>query len=657
MPKGPFNFAPKQSTSSPMKQAVGTEETNKFFNPVRTPGDEQGWDKVSPNLKSVVKELASMIFSDAGANKIIVTGTKGAGKSFLVNTFLRRREVLSTISKKDWTFVESNRANNMVKLSQLGEDPIKDYFHDDLDFYGLQEDSVCLVTDCPKTAFELAFTESAIIFEVDVDELKAIQESSVGRALTNFQVLNVDDVCEPRDALRDTIVDNLLPQMNSLYRDAPEEWMVDEFLDFYNGKILSENESDGYDCIPVGLWATAFSRAYGVFVVERMDAAPDNVFTFDQAVDKSSEYCVSILKMASDTIEKNRSIESEIEAMMGPLLAGMTGGSNKDESVDDEPKTFADIEDLNKALDSAVVGQEKALSQIKDSLIVPMAGLNDSNRPLKSMIFLGPTGVGKTKTAQIIAENLYTEPVKLIRMDMSEYQQEHEVSKLFGAPPGYVGSMNDGLLTGEVKRNPYSVVLFDEVEKAHPKIFDALLQILDAGRLTNNDGTVVDFSKTVVLMTSNLGSAEMNKNKIGFLNSGPVGASGSASTTESIVHTAMKDFFRPEMIARIDEKVVFDTLPDEAVKKIIRNEIVAVQDRMRNAGYVLYKPSDDILNYVMNDANVRQYGAREVKRVVHSKVISPLATAILKKENKNKGNIVRINKKKDGSFSVTVNKR
>jgi ATP-dependent Clp protease ATP-binding subunit ClpB len=268
-------------------------------------------------------------------------------------------------------------------------------------------------------------------------------------------------------------------------------------------------------------------------------------------------------------------------------------------------------------LHKRVVGQDEAVSAVANAIRRSRSGLSDPNRPYGSFLFLGPTGVGKTELCKALAAFLFDSEEHLIRIDMSEYMEKHSVSRLIGAPPGYVGYDEGGQLTEQVRRKPYSVILFDEVEKAHPDVFNVFLQILDEGRLTDGQGRKVDFKNTVLVMTSNLGSQMIQ---------------GMAGSDYQVVKLAVmgevKTHFRPEFVNRIDEVVVFHALGEEHIKSIARIQLRILQQRLARMEYSL-DVSDAALAELAKAGFDPVYGARPLKRAIQSEIENPLAKAIL----------------------------
>jgi ATP-dependent Clp protease ATP-binding subunit ClpB len=286
---------------------------------------------------------------------------------------------------------------------------------------------------------------------------------------------------------------------------------------------------------------------------------------------------------------------------------------------------------MEERLRERVVGQEEAIQAVANTVRAARAGLGDPNRPIGSFLFLGPTGVGKTETARALAEFLFDDESALIRIDMSEYQERHTVSRLIGAPPGYVGYDEAGQLTEAIRRRPYAVVLFDEVEKAHPEVLNILLQLLDDGRLTDAQGRTVNFQNTIVIMTSNLGSQHlldpMLTNGSGVVDLGEL-ATARIRIRERVMD-AVREHFRPELLNRIDEIVIFNALGREQIKSIVDIQLAGLRARLseRKIDLVLSESAKDVLAIEGFDP---VYGARPLKRAIQQKIVQPLAIRLLR---------------------------
>jgi ATP-dependent Clp protease ATP-binding subunit ClpB len=280
---------------------------------------------------------------------------------------------------------------------------------------------------------------------------------------------------------------------------------------------------------------------------------------------------------------------------------------------------------LEDELHKRVVGQHEAIESIADAVRRSKAGLQDTKRPIGSFIFLGTTGVGKTELAKALAEFLFNNENSMTRIDMSEYQERHAVSRLIGAPPGYVGYDEGGQLTEAVRRRPYSVILLDEIEKAHPDVFNILLQVLDDGRLTDNKGRVVNFKNTIIIMTSNMGSHIIQESfeKITDKNKDAV-----LAKTKLDVYELLKKSIRPEFLNRIDEVIMFEPLNRDNVTEIVKIQFKQIQKHLLEQ-QVNIRITDEAVNWLAELGYDPQFGARPVKRVIQKQVLNELSKQIL----------------------------
>ena len=289
------------------------------------------------------------------------------------------------------------------------------------------------------------------------------------------------------------------------------------------------------------------------------------------------------------------------------------------------------LKNLENELHKRVIGQNQAIEALSKSIRRGRAGVKDPNRPIGSFLFLGPTGVGKTETSKALAEVLFGTEDQIIRVDMSEYMESHSTSKLIGSPPGYVGYEEGGYLTKKVKQKPYSIILFDEIEKAHPDVMNMLLQILEDGRLTDNTGRVVNFKNTVIIMTSNVGAKLITDSKVlGFSNDSNKEEKKKVDyeNTKKEVMKELKKDFRPEFINRIDEIIVFHKLEDEDIEKIVELILNNLSKRLEKQG-ILIQIDDSVKKYIISQGVDKNYGARPLKRQVQNIVEDSITDAIL----------------------------
>lgn len=352
-------------------------------------------------------------------------------------------------------------------------------------------------------------------------------------------------------------------------------------------------------------------------------------------------------KEKRDTWEKEHHLDEMVdEKDIAEVIAQWTG-IPLNQMMETEAEKLLQME---ARLHDRVIGQDEAVHAIADAIRRARSGLKNPKRPIGSFIFLGSSGVGKTELAKALAEFLFDDDDALVRIDMSEYREQHTVSRLFGAPPGYVGYDEGGQLTEAVRRRPYRVVLFDEIEKAHPDVWNALLQILDDGRLTDGQGRVVDFRNTVIIMTSNLGTDFVKKSgSLGFLRKGDNGAAEDPNIEK--IEKALKATFRPEFINRVDEIITFKPLALEDVERIVDLQMKDIQDRLAENGLTV-RLTDAARHWLAREGFDPAFGARPLRRALQKYVESPLSVKMLKGEVKH-GDTVLVDWVEGEGFTFT----
>ncbi|HZS42770.1 MAG TPA: AAA family ATPase [Candidatus Paceibacterota bacterium] len=313
----------------------------------------------------------------------------------------------------------------------------------------------------------------------------------------------------------------------------------------------------------------------------------------------------------------------------------------------------AKLNRMEKVLQKRIVGQDEAVRKIADTVKRSRAGIADPNRPIGSFIFLGPTGVGKTELTKALAEFMFDDEKALIRVDMSEYMERHAVSKIIGAPAGYVGYEEGGQLTEQVRHRPYSVILFDEIEKAHPEVFNILLQVFDNGRLTDAKGRVVNFKNTIIIMTSNIGAQFIDRmQRIGFATGDE---KAEYNDVKKKVTDSLRDYFRPEFLNRLDEIIIFDILSEESIQRIVEIEMGKVKTRLAGKEIKL-EVSEDVCAYLAKEGYNPQYGARPLKRLIQNKILTPVASLMVS-EGVMKGGQISVGlNKQNNEFTFDVKK-
>lgn len=307
---------------------------------------------------------------------------------------------------------------------------------------------------------------------------------------------------------------------------------------------------------------------------------------------------------------------------------------------------------MNQELKGRVIGQDNAVEKVTKSIKRNRLGIKDKSKPIGSFIFLGPTGVGKTYLSKLLAEHIFGDSEAMVRMDMSEYMEKHSVSRLVGPPPGYVGYEEGGQLTEKVRRKPYSVVLFDEIEKAHPDVFNMLLQLLDEGMLTDGLGRKINFKNTLIIMTSNIGVVEINNfgKDMGFKTGAAI--ANEEEKSRAIIQKALKKKFKPEFLNRIDETIIFNSLKKDDINVIIYNELDKLKDRVSEIGYSI-KINKSAVDYVSEQGYDEAYGARPLARAIQRHIEDPMTDAILNGEYK-EGDTIKISfSKKDKKIMLS----
>jgi ATP-dependent Clp protease ATP-binding subunit ClpC len=378
--------------------------------------------------------------------------------------------------------------------------------------------------------------------------------------------------------------------------------------------------------------------------IKELDAKIKNLQDEEEAASQRQEY-QKAAELKSERIQleqerdkkeaewrKEKKIDSIVDEETIAELVSKWTGVPVSRMLEGESEKLVHMEER---LHERIVNQEEAVSVISEAIRRGRAGLKDPKRPIGSFIFLGPTGVGKTELAKALAQFLFDDEDAMIRLDMSEFMEKHTVSRLIGAPPGYVGYEEAGQLTEAVRRRPFRVILFDEVEKAHPDVFNILLQILEDGRLTDGHGRTVDFRNTVVIMTSNLGTQEFQRQAIGFSRQ----EKSEQQRLKSAVDTELKKTFRPEFLNRVDDIIIFQPLTQEDLKKIVNLLIAEVEKRLADRNIKL-ELDDEAKAWLLKEGYEPAYGARPLRRAIQRYVENPLSSKILQGEIKDGETVV-----------------
>lgn len=594
--------------------------------------------------RNLLNSLASSIL-DTDDRGLIVMGFPKAGKSFAIEQVAHNiEEYLPKSHLSDLKMLYINDTN----LMELGNSKnLRNWVKTLTEELEVEEENLCFVTESVEAAvfFMTTLHHAKVVLEVNFDTLMMIFHNNSRSASKMWAAWQIFDVNIPRfteadvvQVLQETIVKRLNAKAPHPITPAQIRKFVKQVAKVHPNAFVEVDDDKFYSIIPLGAWSVAMRHLTTAlsFVTDEdyLDANGNPIFlkvmkrVVDECEDLFNLFLNSIRTVSSDEEEEDEGegIPQEIARMIFDGQRVMTVGE-RGKKKEVTPLVFKEVMSLKDRLNKTIMGQDTAVEQVAKSLVVPAAGLHDSHRPLKSFLFLGPTGVGKTQLALDLANEVSDEPLHVIRIDMSEYQHEHEVAKLFGAPPGYVGFERGGRLTSAVAEHPHSIVLLDEVEKAHPKIWDTFLQVFDSGRMTDSQGNVIDFTQTIIVMTSNLGVDELNKTATGF------GVGNDATAYENrqknaslIVMKAVEKFFRPEFINRIDEIVTFKELNSDVITSIIEREVGLVRERATARGVKLGQTPASVISTLLQKSDISKYGAREIQRVVFKNVSNPVAS-------------------------------
>lgn len=637
------------------------------------------YDEMPRQYREYLDDFAVTIL-DPDGSKVIVTGNPIVGKTFLIEQFYANREVfLKRSGQERLEFV-----NVSLEHARLVENSLpgkwQSYVETTSQAFSTPFEDIVYVTESVDAAIGISNLGGRVILELSLPTLHHLQKhesSGMVKQWASWEVIDLNDALLTKQEMIQLLSASLLDKLNTSY---PEINMTRKHIALFvnyatkNGELLIDEEMDpertGYLVAQPGVFARAVSRLASLMAISSdvRDKKGNVQFsramkrTFADFEDHFSVCLQQFIESAEGSDQDDPSLEDALREMIETNMPGVrvmsiqgagARGAQKGKEPEPEEMVFKPINTLKARLSEQVLGQPEAIEEVVEGLKIPAAGLHSDTKPLRSLLFLGPTGVGKTQLALTLAKELMEEELPVKRIDMSEFGQEHEASKLLGAPPGYAGHDEGGALTNFVKEFPRSIVILDEIEKAHPKVGDSFLQILDAGRMTDGKGQTVDFTETIIIMTSNIGADELNRPHTGFLSlSSEELYKQRTADAKNIVRKAVESRFRPEFVNRLDQLVMFNELPREILRDVIAKELGIVTERLENRGYTLDSPKADILDYIANMADASKYGAREVQRVIGKNVYGLLADTVLAGKDK-KGLKLAL---KDGKLTVRERK-
>lgn len=640
---------------------VNFVEDNDSFAPI-------DYDLLPQEFQKEIDDLATELL-DPEKGHVAVLGTTQSGKTFFVNQLVGNfKQYSKRFGTKDMLFIQVDDDKDYFKLLS-SKKIFNDYVDALCEQYDRDENNICFVLDDKMFAAEIFNYNKRvrILFEATRTSFMNIvqkEKADDTKIWSSWLYFDVADVALLKKDLVEIIYNGVSERIVKQFGVVLDRSMISSFVNYtvknVPGIKLSEGEYKNRIVVPVGVWLS-IARRIGVaiktwnpdkiydkngklkflFIVKEI--VNNNLDIFEFYSEDEDDFIGEIVIMGPDGNEITIPIPSDLKQNFPLEKEARAGGDSDTSKKSGNDFVFSNIYELSEKLGKNVIGQDEAISSVVDGLVVPAAGLNDKNRPIRSMLFLGPTGVGKTETALSLAREVSTEPLNVVRIDMSEFGQSHEVAKLFGAPPGYAGSDKGGVLTNAVAKNPKSIVLLDEIEKAHPKVWESLLQLLDSGRMTDGRGKEVDFTQTIVIMTSNIGARETQHKNIGFnYNTDEQQFNIRKKESNQIVMKALEKVFSPEFINRIDEKIVFNEISKEIAYKIVDKEVSKIKDTIKKSDITLQNIPQEIIDEVVRQSNVEKYGAREIQRNVYKNISNPIAHNIIKnnslKENEEKNN-------------------
>lgn len=623
----------------------------KFFeDSIKNPTIAQ-YEELPQEIKNKVDDLASSILDPSGG-KAIVLGYPVVGKTFIIEQFVMNIDrYLEITNQENFYFITLN-SRGYEKILGSGE-TLNDFVEQICDGLKCEKEDLCLITENISIAadFNINVKGIKVILEMNVatfQNLIVTEKYGQSKTWSSWEIIDANEVYPTKNSLVEMLSLIVIPTLpkNELFKFEKKHLLI-----FINHALkvfpdlMGEEELKNKIIAPPGFWAGLLRRLAGIMAFSsNPELYHQGRKIFERAVkmlieERSGDFQARIEDFNSE--EQDFSDEDEEDSILKEIFNSLSGGKiETEEETEKLDFNFKDMSTLSRRLKKEIIGQDDAVDSLVKTLTVPAAGLHQDNKPYGSFLFNGPTGVGKTKLAQTLSKELMNHPMNLIRLDMSEYSQEHEAAKLIGSPPGYVGSGEGGILTNSVIKNPHSLILIDEVEKAHPKIINSFLQLLDAGRMTDGKGIEVDFSKTVFIMTSNLGAAELTKKTLGFSSiSDEEQYKNRKEQSVNIIDRSLKTFFPLEFLNRIDNKIIFNELPIDAAKQIVLKELNLLSKRLDKKKFSIDTFDDEILNWVLTNSDVSQYGAREIQRFIINNVSPLLSKEILKKRTSKKATL------------------
>lgn len=621
------------------------------------------YDVLPRVIADKVDSTVASIF-DHERGRIVVFGNPKVGKTMLIH------QIIDSAKKEG---KDRNLASIMFihmdseSFESVAEIGVDRYVYTLCSAYNVSEYELCFVTENPDIAatFGQGNSRVRIILETSTatfSKMMEMENAGASKVWGSWEFLDADELTLTRKEISSLVVATSKESIKESTGVDLTKKIVEDFINYCVKKnpdlMIREGQDRNRIVVPFGVWAVVIRRMCGTIGFNKSPKIRYNgKISMNRVMgltyDTEGEFLNDFTENSSGDDGTLLSLGPD-----GPIIRFMSPGVDGDTGDDDmitppekiEPLDFNSLDALKENLYGEILGQDEALDTIIKKLTTPMAGLNRKDTPLATFLFCGPTGTGKTQTAITLAQSLAKEPMPLVRIDMSEFSEKHEASKLLGAAPGYVGYEQGGVLTNAVMRNPHSIILLDEIEKAHPSIWDSFLQVLHPGRMTDAKGRVADFTQSVIIMTSNLGAAEISKTPSGFsaLNDDALYLERQ-KTSKNTVKTAVEKTFRPEFVNRMKNIVFFKELSQDTARRIVRKELSELDGILREgSNLMLSEVSDDIVDAILVESNVQRYGAREVQKTVEETVTEKIAYCILHGEANLDGDTENSSKKSKG---------
>jgi len=662
------------------KNALSVDEENteslkvRFIldNPISSPSF---YDETPVEVQHFIDDLGGSVFDPDGGHAIVL-GDPTAGKTYIIEQFAYNIDRFIELSDK--------QELHMILLSEIEQEVIeripgtwRTYIRILTEELKCSEKEICFITESSEIARNIFSISKGInvILETSVYSfVQIIKSENTGQSKLwgSWRVIDVNDLYLSKKNLINTLYHELAPK----YEDSSyvlDKKTITLFVS-YSLRNMKELFVDDKVIVPPGFWINAVKRIMGLMIFSSDESIMDKKQKSITKVVKKvfEEYKGSFLESIQNyQVDESSNMDDPMNSVMDQIFSGLfpddgnnspkriivspSGlpgfGAHQDDYQEINALQYSNMETLGDRLKTKILGQDSAIDKIVDSLLVSAAGLHDEKKPVRSFLFLGPTGVGKTELALNIAKETFTEEMNVVRLDMSEYVHPADASKLFGAAPGYVGYSEGGVLTNAIKKHPYSLILLDEVEKAHSQVWDSFLQIFDAGRMTGGDGEVVDFCNSIIVMTSNLGIKDLNRAPSGFITQSTEELYNQRQKdAQSTISKAVSEFFKPEFINRIDEMIIFNELSKDTALLILQKELNTVFERAKKKGFVIENVNDDILNRLLELSDISKFGAREIQRIILRNVSNPLAQKMIS----NSGKHIELSLNSEGKIEVSM---